>query len=359
MRKIYKVTALVLLLTMLVTPTVFAKGYDASDWAQDELAEAAKLEILPSGIFEGKLKRPITRAEFSWLAVNFLTYQFYMDLNDFVDSYIKRFEITPNYEAFPDVVYGEGYGDCIYWARDVGVVSGYDDGTFKPDKEISRQEAALLLQNTYAKYGMVKIQEKGTRFREVFSDSDLCGEWAIYAAMFMYQCDVMSGTSSSTFSPLGTYTVEQSIITFLRLYKNGPYSRHGSNLTHFMEYNEMLEEVIESPNDFQTLKIRERFDIKIDDSNHYTVVFTELSGGSHGSVSRLWIVYTNAWNYSGGRREILHQLPQIPDGWQNDFDIKDIEVNEDGTSLTFTRIYEGQEHFYSIELATAKLRESE
>ena len=67
MEKIYKGTTIVLLLAMLVTPTVFAKGYDASDWAKDELIEAAQLEILPERVFDGNLKRPITRAEFGGL----------------------------------------------------------------------------------------------------------------------------------------------------------------------------------------------------------------------------------------------------------------------------------------------------
>lgn len=54
-------------------------------------------------------------------------------------------------QDFPDVDYGEYYGDAIEWARSVGVVQGYvgsvGDVLFMPDKQITREELAIVLSN--------------------------------------------------------------------------------------------------------------------------------------------------------------------------------------------------------------------
>jgi len=363
MKTILKTAMFVLFAFMILSTSAQATQNIISEWAEDEVSKASVYAILPEEAFEGDLARPITRAEFTWLAIHFLTAQYNMDLVDMLDNYFSKYEIIPDYEAFSDVVYGEYYNNSIYWARAFGIIAGYEDGTFKPDKNISRQEAALLLTNTYNIYGMVKVQEKGNSFNEIFSDSDAVGEWAIGAVQFMYQCEIMNGVAPDVFSPNGTYTVEQSIITFLRLYERAPESRFHNNLSHFMIYEEMLAEAVESPYDFLSLTIYERYDVEYDDDNYYTIVYTSLGGTPHGSIFKLWILYTDVWGKTRGRREILQHLPQNPGGWMNDVEIQNLKLSDDKLSLTFERMrfdYDTGEFkvkFYSVDLKTAKLIE--
>jgi len=363
MKTVRRSAVFVLLASMLLSISAFASQDILSGWAEEEVSKAAVCAILPEEVFKGDLTRPITRAELTWLAVHFLSTQYNMDLHDMLNKYFEKAGIRPDYEAFSDVDYDEDYSDYIYWARAFGIISGYEDGTFKPDHEVSRQEAARLLTNTYDIYGMVKVQEKGRSFSEVFSDSDEVSRWAIEAVQFMYQCDIMSGIAPDVFSPNGTYTVEQSIITFLRLYERAPESRFHNNLSHFMTYDEMLAEAVENPYDFLTLTVYERYDVEYDNYNYYTIVYTALSGTPHGSVFKLWILYTDVWGGARGRREILQYLPQNPGGLMNDVAIRNLKFSNDSLTLTFERErfdYDTGEYevrFYSVDLKTAKLSE--
>ena len=47
--------------------------------------------------------------------------------------------------AFPDVPANEWYGEAVAWAQQKGIVTGFEDGTFRPMEEISRQDMALML----------------------------------------------------------------------------------------------------------------------------------------------------------------------------------------------------------------------
>lgn len=46
--------------------------------------------------------------------------------------------------GFPDVAAGAFYSDAVAWAAENGVTTGYPDGTFKPDREVTRGELATF-----------------------------------------------------------------------------------------------------------------------------------------------------------------------------------------------------------------------
>ncbi|MFY0519331.1 S-layer homology domain-containing protein [Lysinibacillus sp. UGB7] len=47
---------------------------------------------------------------------------------------------------FKDIISAHPYYDILHEMRDKGIITGYDDGTFKPYVKISRQHAAILIQ---------------------------------------------------------------------------------------------------------------------------------------------------------------------------------------------------------------------
>jgi len=52
--------------------------------------------------------------------------------------------------AFGDVDQNQWYGEAVRWAASCGIVSGFADGSFRPDAPITREETAMVLYN-YAK----------------------------------------------------------------------------------------------------------------------------------------------------------------------------------------------------------------
>ena len=56
-------------------------------------------------------------------------------------------------KPFSDVSALAWYGDAVAWAKSYGVVSGYPDGTFKPEQLVTREEFATMLRNYAEKSG--------------------------------------------------------------------------------------------------------------------------------------------------------------------------------------------------------------
>ena len=52
---------------------------------------------------------------------------------------------VPGECPFPDVEAGEWYADAVTWASEHGIVLGYDDGTFRPDGLITREQFVTIL----------------------------------------------------------------------------------------------------------------------------------------------------------------------------------------------------------------------
>ena len=80
---------------------------------------------------------------------------------------------------FKDVPADQWYAGAITYCFDNDIISGYDDGTFQPEKTITRQEAAAILNNAF------KLAEKYGISTERFPDNSAIADWAadhVYAA---------------------------------------------------------------------------------------------------------------------------------------------------------------------------------
>ena len=95
--------------------------------------------------------------------------------------------------AFPDVPSSHWGAKAIAFCVENGYLSGYEDGTFQPDKAITRQEAAAILNNTFG------LSDYTTD--EKFVDDASIASWArthVYAAK---AAGLMSGDVAGTFRP--------------------------------------------------------------------------------------------------------------------------------------------------------------
>ena len=108
--------------------------------------------------------------------------------------------------------YGSGLGDVSdqdWFAQDVksaladGFVSGYPDGTFRPQDEVSRQEAACMLD---------KLLKLGGATTSGFSDAGDIASWAKPSVSDLVAAGIMAGYPDGTFRPREVITRAEAVV---------------------------------------------------------------------------------------------------------------------------------------------------
>ena len=114
--------------------------------------------------------------------------------------------------TFKDVPAGKWYTNAVTWCASKGIVSGYPDGTFKPDASIKRQEMATILR----KYAEVSGKDvKATGDLSKFSDQAKVSNYAKTAMSWAVGNNMISGTkqgSTILLDPQGTATRAQAAV---------------------------------------------------------------------------------------------------------------------------------------------------
>ena len=77
--------------------------------------------------------------------------------------------------GFSDVNAGDWYADAVNWAASVGVVSGFEDGTFQPNAPLTREQMAAILYN-YTEYKGIDVSNRADL--SGYADADQVSEWA-------------------------------------------------------------------------------------------------------------------------------------------------------------------------------------
>ncbi len=114
--------------------------------------------------------------------------------------------------TFPDLVY-EWYKPAIAWAEQTSVVDGYEDGTFRPDEPVTRQEFAQMLYN-YAAYKGYDLTAQGDL--SSFPDGNEVQEWAVPAMAWANGNALINGHDDGTLEPGGTATRAQAASILMR-----------------------------------------------------------------------------------------------------------------------------------------------
>ncbi len=109
--------------------------------------------------------------------------------------------------------YTASFDDCdnisVVILADIGIISGTSDTTFEPDKNITREEAAVILARLLD-YTDTYHYEKTDSFYHYKDEPDF-SDWAKEAIYAVYNAKIMNGIGSNRFSPMGAYTIEQAI----------------------------------------------------------------------------------------------------------------------------------------------------
>ena len=120
--------------------------------------------------------------------------------------------------AFADVAPGAWYYDAMLWASSTGILKGYEDGTYRPARAVSRQEmATILLRMADVKLGADLVD---AALAEI-ADGGSVASWARAGVAFCYLGGIMNGVGGAHFDPTGMLTRAQLAQVFFNLYNIG------------------------------------------------------------------------------------------------------------------------------------------
>lgn len=108
---------------------------------------------------------------------------------------------VPGDSGFSDIRDGQWYAKAVAWASANDVVAGYEDGTFRPTRAVTREEFAQILYN-YAKckgYGLSASADLGK-----FPDAGQVSSWAETALSWANGNGLINGHDDGRLDPKGS-----------------------------------------------------------------------------------------------------------------------------------------------------------
>ena len=125
-----------------------------------------------------------------------------------VSAVLMRISVDKNINTqtkFTDVKAGDWFNEAVMWAAGNGLFVGYPDGSFKPNKLVSRQELALILQKFLALHG-IKMDEVKTW---TYNDLDKIPAWSKDAVVAMAKIALVNGQTDTMYNPESEFTREE------------------------------------------------------------------------------------------------------------------------------------------------------
>lgn len=110
------------------------------------------------------------------------------------------------------------YADAVVWAYNAGVVSGYEDGTFRPGRTITRQEMAVMFYGMLFGTDSILIEDDIKLALGAFKDGDTVASWAREAVAVCYISGIMVGDNGS-FKPTDLLSRAQLAQVFRSFYE--------------------------------------------------------------------------------------------------------------------------------------------
>ncbi len=108
---------------------------------------------------------------------------------------------TSNKGKFKDIIGEDIYSGYITALNEKGLMNGYSDGTFKPTKQVTRQEIATLITNAYLYLTKEKISDIEKNYKAPFNDMAQVPQWAVEGIKAAQALEIIGGTGNNNFSP--------------------------------------------------------------------------------------------------------------------------------------------------------------
>lgn len=120
---------------------------------------------------------------------------------------------------FTDVASGRYCTDAVLWAYNNGIILGYNDGTFKPDEFISREEFAAMLYRYACAYGGVDPDTSHPKLVQ-YVDAGKVDSFAKEAMRWAVANGIIKGKTLTTLDPKGDCTRAQCAVMLARFDQN-------------------------------------------------------------------------------------------------------------------------------------------
>ena len=181
------------------TPTPSKPMFEFTDiaghWAENDIKRAVEKGMVggyPDGTF--KPNNSVTRAEFTVMLVDILKL-------DGIGAALP-FKDQGKIGAWAE--------RAVALAVQAGIVNGYDDGSFRPDAQITRAEMAMMV----AKALGLTIDENATT---AFADDKDIPIWAKGAVQAIRELEIVSGRGGNHFVPNDKATRAEAVVMLLRM----------------------------------------------------------------------------------------------------------------------------------------------
>ena len=197
-QKLRRLGCMILVLALCLTMCVEALAYTGvSNWATAEVEAAEALGIIPASLQKTPLNGAMTRLDMCRMAVN-------------------AFEKLTGTNLYPARIdhFSDTRESDVCVAFELGLVSGYPDGTFRPDKRITRQEFSKITDNLLNILGW----SEDAQTLSAFPDEAKVADWAREAAARMVRLKVVTGSSGGNLNPEGAASYEQACAMFFRAF---------------------------------------------------------------------------------------------------------------------------------------------
>ncbi|ULO05929.1 S-layer homology domain-containing protein [Paenibacillus sp. 19GGS1-52] len=167
----------------------------AGHWAEASIKQAVSIGMV-KGYLDGTFQpnRTVTRAEFAVMLMNVLKTQDAGAQLTFTDT----------------AKIGAWAQTAIAQAVQAGMITGYEDGAFRPNAEITRAEMAVILAKALGKSTEVKLT-----FR--FSDDLNIPAWAKSSVEFVTQAGIVQGKGHNEFAPQDPATRAEAVTVLLKI----------------------------------------------------------------------------------------------------------------------------------------------
>ncbi|MEK3794938.1 S-layer homology domain-containing protein [Paenibacillus sp. FSL R7-0204] len=186
-----KVIAGALAVCLSILPAVSAFADNVSDlggnWAKNQISKWMNQGLI-SGYPDGEFKpnNLVTRAELTVL-IN------------------RAFGFTETKKAnFSDISSSKWYYSSILQANAAGYIQGYEDGTFKPDQKINRQELAVIISKLLKLTASAAAPE--------FVDMAKSADWSKGAIGAVSEQGIMTSSGDGNFRPLAYATRAETVV---------------------------------------------------------------------------------------------------------------------------------------------------
>lgn len=189
-------------------------------WARESVQRAYAEGLLPDEMQEDYL-RAAKRIDFVYLAYSVIERK----CGPMRQLLYERGDIPHPYYT-PELIFCDVPSNCGYDEYDgyraaalnlLGIVKGVGENRFEPFRTITREEAAAMLDRVYSFLQWGSATHNDTGMYDFYDDDASISTWAVSNVYRLRAIGVMRGVGGNRFAPKDTHTIEESIVTFMRL----------------------------------------------------------------------------------------------------------------------------------------------